>query len=81
MQDSKAPPKTIEEVPFRRQDRRILNSRKKRLMDRKLIRCILLMGLILIVVGGALVALWWQVEAGKSPYVCPQNAKCPRSLK
>ncbi len=64
LQHDQEPPKNIEEVPFRRQDRRILNSRKKRIMDRKLIRCIIFSGLLLVVLGGALVAVWWQFETG-----------------
>ena len=59
------PPKSIEDVPFRRQDRRILNSRKKRVMDRKLIRCQLVFGVLMILVGAALIALWWQMEQGE----------------
>ena len=31
-------PTSIEDVPFRRQDRRILNARRKRMIDRSLIR-------------------------------------------
>jgi polyferredoxin len=58
-------PLKIEDVPFRRQDRRILNSRKKRKMDRKLIRCILVMALLLLLMGGALIALWWKFETGE----------------
>ena len=59
------PPKSIEDVPFRRQDRRILNSRKKRVMDRKLIRCQLMFGVLMILVGAALIALWWQMQEGE----------------
>ena len=64
MEDN-TPPRDIEHVPFRRQDRRILNSRKKRVMDRKLIRCILLTGLLMVAAGAALIALWWMYEDGE----------------
>ena len=59
------PPRDIEHVPFRRQDRRVLNSRKKRVMDRKLIRCIILTGLLLLAVGAGLFAVWWMYEEGE----------------
>ncbi len=55
----------IEEVPFRRQDRRILNARKKRVGDRKLIRCLVATGALLLLLGGAAFALWWQLEDGE----------------
>ncbi len=54
---STEPPRTIEDVPFRRQDRRILNSRKKRIMDRKLIKCIIFSGIVGILIGGAMIGL------------------------
>ena len=57
-------PNTIEDVPFRRQDRRVLNARKKRVMDRKLIRCLMMSGLFIILAGGALFALYWLVFDG-----------------
>ena len=64
MEDS-TPPRDIEQVPFRRQDRRILNSRKKRVMDRKLIRCILMTGLLMVAAGAGLIAVWWMYEEGE----------------
>lgn len=51
-------PTKIEEVPFRRQDRRILNSRKQRTMDRKLIKCVLLLGILMTICGVAFFVLW-----------------------
>lgn len=51
-------PKSIEDVPFRRQDRRILNARKKRIMDRKLIKCLILFGLLALLGGVALILTW-----------------------
>ena len=51
------PPRSIEEVPFRRQDRRILNSRKKRIMDRKLIRCIVITAVVGVLLGAAMITL------------------------
>ena len=62
--EDKTPPRDIEQVPFRRQDRRILNSRKKRVMDRKLIRCIVLTGLLMLAAGAGLIAVWWMYEEG-----------------
>jgi len=47
-------PTRIEEVPFRRQDRRTLNARYRRLMDRKLIICIMGSSLLLLGLGTAL---------------------------
>ncbi len=55
----------IVEVPFRRQDRRVLNARKKRVGDRKLIRCLASTGALLLLLGGACFALWWQLEDGQ----------------
>ena len=57
-----SPPESIEDVPFRRQDRRILNARKKRVNDRKLIKCILLTGLVMILAGVALVITWAVID-------------------
>jgi len=50
-------PSRVEDVPFRRQDRRILNARNRRLMDRKLIVFILSWGLLLIALGASLLIL------------------------
>ena len=58
------PPESIEDVPFRRQDRRILNARKKRIMDRKLIACQVLTGIVLVLVGVLCIVLWWQLKNG-----------------
>ena len=49
---------TIEDVPFRRQDRRILNSRKKRVILRHMYKCSCIMALILLMAGSALVTLY-----------------------
>lgn len=51
---SKKMPHRIEDVPFRRQDRRILNARKKRIRDRKLYKCISLSGFLIFLVGAAI---------------------------
>merc|ERR1719400_220038 len=53
-----AVPTKIEEVPFRRQDRRTLNARYRRIMDRKLIVFILGAGLLLLFLGSTLVFLY-----------------------
>lgn len=57
-------PKSIEDVPFRRQDKRILNARKKRVMDKQLIKCIIIMGILMALVGVALVTAWWMFHKG-----------------
>ena len=67
--EDKTPPRDIEQVPFRRQDRRILNSRKKRVMDRKLIRCIVLTGLLMLAAGAGLIAVWWMYEEGGQTFL------------
>jgi len=59
------PPKTIEDVPFRRQDKRIINSRKKRVRDRKIIRCAIVAGILLILLGGLLISCWATFREGK----------------
>lgn len=59
-------PTRIEDVPFRRQDRRVLNARKKRVTDRKLYKCILITGLLLILIGGALLYVFLAKQTGKS---------------
>lgn len=51
-------PTNIEDVPFRRQDRRIINGRKKRTRDRHIIKCALALTLFLILLGGALISLF-----------------------
>ena len=61
-------PHTIEDVPFRRQDRRILNARKKRLADKKLYKCIMFTGVLIILFGASLIALyilWKENHLGK----------------
>jgi len=50
-------PTKIEDVPFRRQDRRTLNARYRRIMDRKLILCIAGSGLILLGLGAGLLVV------------------------
>ena len=56
---------TIEDVPFRRQDRRVLNSRKKRVIDRHIIKCALTIAIFLLLAGSALVALNIMFKSGK----------------
>lgn len=51
-------PKTIEDVPFRRQDRRILNARKKRVINRQIIKCTVMLGILLIAGGAGLIVLY-----------------------
>ena len=58
-------PTRIEDVPFRRQDRRILNARKKRMMDRKLYKCILITGFLLVVIGAGLLFIHIFKHSGK----------------
>ena len=58
-------PMTIEDVPFRRQDRRVLNSRKKRVIDRHIIKCALTIAIFLLLAGSALVALNIMFKSGK----------------
>merc|ERR1719402_928963 len=53
-----AAPKSIEEVPFRRQDRRILNARNRRIIDRKLIIFIVSVGLLLMGIGAGFTVLY-----------------------
>ena len=57
-------PNTIEDVPFRRQDRRILNARKKRLADRKLYKCVMFTGILITLFGVSLITLFilWKEE-------------------
>merc|ERR1719239_1826596 len=50
-------PTRIEEVPFRNQDRRTLNARYRRIMDRKLILFILSCGSLLLGLGTGLLVL------------------------
>merc|ERR1719150_2472958 len=50
-------PAKIEDVPFRRQDRRTLNARYRRIMDRKLILCIAGSGLLLLGLGAGLLVV------------------------
>jgi len=51
-------PTRIEDVPFRRQDRRTLNARYRRIMDRKPILCIIGSGLLLFFWGVGLLVLY-----------------------
>ena len=51
-------PHAIEDVPFRRQDRRILNARKKRLADKKLYKCVMCSGIFICLCGAGLIALY-----------------------
>merc|ERR1719471_2366607 len=50
-------PQSIEEVPFRRQDIRILNARNRKLMDRKLILFFVTFGVFLCCGGVSLILL------------------------
>ncbi|XP_059091802.1 uncharacterized protein LOC131887255 isoform X2 [Tigriopus californicus] len=59
-------PESVEDVPFRRQDRRILNARKKRIMDRKLIKCLILFGIVALLGGVALILTWVYLKDGNS---------------
>ena len=70
-----AVPSKIEDVPFRRQDRRVLNAWKKRVTDRKLYKCILISGLLLILAGAALLYVYIAKQAGAKQYQC---ALCKR---
>jgi hypothetical protein len=56
--ESKKVPKTIEEVPFRRQDRRILNARKKRVVDKQVIKCSLLITVLILALAVAFIVMW-----------------------
>jgi len=58
-------PTRIEDVPFRRQDRRTLNARYRRIMDRKLIVFIVGAGLLLLFLGITLVFLYSQFRYEK----------------
>merc|ERR1719419_64307 len=51
-------PQSIEEVPFRRQDQRTLNAKKRRDMDKKLILFIVSCGLFLIITGTLLLIIY-----------------------
>jgi len=62
-------PHSIEDVPFRRQDKRILNARNRRLNDRKLIICIVLSGIIFLLLGLAALAVFMSFT--NEPYLKP----------
>ncbi|XP_023340095.1 uncharacterized protein LOC111710259, partial [Eurytemora carolleeae] len=63
-------PTNINEVPLRRQDRRTLNARNRRIMDRKLICCIIFTGSLLMGLGGACLAVYFAVdEPGLKPLI------------
>ena len=51
-------PTNIEEVPFRRQDRRIINGRKKRTRDRQIIKCAMSLTVLLLLVGAGMISLF-----------------------
>jgi len=59
-------PVSIEDVPFRRQDRRILNATNRRKMDKKLIVCIIFTGAILCAMGGLCLGLGLSYENDKN---------------
>ena len=69
-------PKTIEDVPFRRQDRRILNARKKRLADRKLYKCVMFTGFLITAFGIGLITLFilWKVTDILGEQITRNNA-------
>ncbi|XP_040574664.1 uncharacterized protein [Lepeophtheirus salmonis] len=52
-------PHHIEDIPFRRQDKRILNARKKRIVDRKLIILLNVMGFFILIMGLVVFALFF----------------------
>ena len=58
-------PTKIEEVPFRRQDRRILSSRKKRIVYRYIIRCSLLASFFLIALGVTFLTVYFIFKNGE----------------
>ena len=51
-------PTTLEEAPLRRMDRRALNALRKRRADRHMIAFLIVVGIILIILGVAAVAVW-----------------------
>ena len=51
-------PETIEDVPFRRQDRRILNARKKRIIGKRIIGFGIAIAILLVLLGSALLTLY-----------------------
>eukprot|EP00095_Tigriopus_kingsejongensis_P005600 maker-scaffold541_size141817-snap-gene-0.26 protein:Tk05600 transcript:maker-scaffold541_size141817-snap-gene-0.26-mRNA-1 annotation:"membrane protein" len=55
-------PTKIEDVPFRRQDRRIVNARKRRTMDRQLIKCLCFFGIVAVLAGVAFIVMWFQYK-------------------
>merc|ERR1719458_455438 len=59
-------PTRIEEVPFRRQDRRTLNARYRRRMDRRLILCIAGSSLLLLALGIGLLVVHQMYEEENS---------------
>lgn len=59
-------PTRIEDVPFRRQDKRILNQRKRRVVMRRIIFFGVTLGLILVILGSALLTL----------YILYQDSEC-----
>lgn len=60
-------PSNIEDVPFRRQDRRILNARNKRVTDRKLIIFIVLLGLLLLGIGAGFIVVYFIYHDDNNP--------------
>ena len=71
---------TIEDVPFRRQDRRILNSRKKRVILRHMYRCSCIMALFLLMGGSALVTLYILFINGEF-IIFKKNYQRPRYMR
>ena len=58
-------PTKIEDVPFRRQDRRILNARKKRINARRIIGFGVTISLLMILIGAALLTLYIMYKNGR----------------
>ena len=51
-------PRTIEEAPLRRMDRRALNALRKRRADKHMIAFLVIIGIIIVVAGTASIVLW-----------------------
>ncbi len=62
-------PTRIEDVPFRRQDRRILNGRKKRIVARRIIGFGIAIGILLIMLGSGLLTLYFLYQDGIPPFI------------
>ena len=74
-------PQKIEDVPFRRQDRRILNARKKRIIAKRVICFGVTTAIILFALGIALLVLYFlykdgSIEFGKKSRIPCNNHYC-----